>query len=321
MRVVVTGGAGFVGSNLAHALEAAGHEVAILDAFVEGSGANGANLEGLAAEVLRADIREPDAYAAFLGGADRVVHLAAHVSHVDSMTSPENDLEHNALGTLRLLGAVRASAPGAHFIYGGTRGQYGIVANPPATPDSPLCPTDIYGVNKTAGEQYALVLSRTGSLSACSVRFTNCYGPRHQMAHAKWGILNWFLRLALDDADLTVYGEGSQLREYAYIGDICEAFVALCEADPGATNGRILNLGAPERVSFRQMADAVVLAAGKGRVTTVPWPADRQAIEVGDFISDDSAARELLGWKPTTTLAEGLAKTVAFYRDRLHFYR
>lgn len=320
MRMVVTGGAGFVGSNLAHALAGAGHEVGILDAFVPGSGANEANLEGFAGPVQRADIREPAKYAAFLRGAERVVHLAAHVSHVDSMTDPEHDLRHNALGTLRLLEAVREEAPQAHFIYGGTRGQYGAVAAPPATPESPLCPTDIYGVNKTAGEQYALVLSRTGALVASSVRFTNCYGPRHQMAHAKWGTLNWFLRRALDNADLTVYGEGAQLREYAYIGDIAQALVALCEADPAAANGRILNLGAPERVSFRQMAEAVVAAAGSGRVTTVPWPDDRKAIEVGDFISDDSAARELLGWKPTTSLTEGLAKTVAFYRERLSLY-
>lgn len=320
MRVVVTGGAGFVGSNLAHHLEERGHEVVVIDAFVPGSGANEANLEGLAAEVVRADLREPASYAAALEGAEAVVHLAAHVSHVDSMSDPENDLEHNALATLRLLWQVMESAPGALFVYGGTRGQYGKVEDPPATPDSPLCPTDIYGVDKTAGEQYAMVLSRTGRLRACSVRFTNAYGPRHQMAHPKWGILNWFLRLAMDDADVTVYGSGAQLREYAWIGDVCEAFALLLEKGPEEMDGRILNLGAPERVAFREMADAVVAAAGSGRVVTVEWPDERKAIEVGDFVSDDSGARALLGWEPGVGLTEGLERTVAFYRGRERLY-
>ncbi|MBC8514278.1 NAD-dependent epimerase/dehydratase family protein [bacterium] len=320
MRIIVTGGAGFVGSNLVHHLVRRGEEVGVIDGFVEGSGANQMNLEGFRGEVLKANILAPQEYSSFLKGVDAVVHLAGHVSHVDSMVDPIYDLEQNALGTLRLLWAVEEHAPEALFVYGGTRGQYGIVPHPPATPESALYPTDIYGVNKTAGEQYGMVLSRTGRLRACSLRFTNAYGPRHQMKHGKWGILNWFLRLAMDDRELTVYGTGSQLREYAYIEDIVRAFSAAVRAGADVMNGRILNLGAPVRVSFRKMAEEVVGAAGKGRVTTIPWPSDRKAIEVGDFVSEDSDARALLSWEPIVGLQEGLAKTVAFYKERQESY-
>ncbi len=319
-RVLVTGGAGFVGSNLALDLEKKGFDVSIIDGFLEGSGANSFNLENFKGEVLEADIREPKKYASFLKNNDVVIHLAGHVSHVDSMIDPENDLNHNALGTLRLLYAMKENCPNGLFVYGGTRGQYGKVLNPPATKDTALNPTDIYGVNKAAGEQYALVLSRTNNLNACSVRFTNAYGPRHQMEHSKWGILNWFFRLAMDGKDLTIYGKGEQLREYAWIGDITDAFSKICSIDPIKINGKILNLGAPERISFAAMAEKIVKVVGLSKVVNVEWPEDRKSIEVGDFISDDSESKKLLGWSPSVDIDKGLNLTFDFYKKNKDRY-
>jgi len=319
-RVLVTGGAGFVGSNLALDLEKKGFDVSIIDGFLEGSGANSFNLENFKGEVLEADIREPKKYASFLKNNDVVIHLAGHVSHVDSMIDPENDLNHNALGTLRLLYAMKDNCPNGLFVYGGTRGQYGKVLNPPATKDTALNPTDIYGVNKAAGEQYALVLSRTNNLNACSVRFTNAYGPRHQMKHSKWGILNWFFRLAMDGKDLTIYGKGEQLREYAWIGDITDAFSKICSIDPIKINGKILNLGAPERISFAAMAEKIVKVVGLSKVVNVEWPEDRKSIEVGDFISDDSESKKLLGWSPSVDIDKGLNLTFDFYKKNKDRY-
>ncbi len=319
-KVLVTGGAGFVGSNLALDLESKGFSVSVIDGLIEGSGANLFNLEGFTGEFLEADIRKPEKYQSLLRDQDVVIHLAGHVSHVDSMIDPENDLNHNTLGTLRLLYSFKDNCPEALFVYGGTRGQYGKVLNPPATKDTALHPTDIYGVNKTAGEQYALVLSRTSNIKACSVRFTNAYGPRHQMKHSKWGILNWFLRLAMDGQDLTVYGEGEQLREYAWIGDITNAFAKLCNIDPLKANGEILNLGAAERVSFAQMSEKIVNIVGLSKVVSVEWPEDRKSIEVGDFISDDSHSRELLSWKPSLAINEGLRRTFDFYNKHKSRY-
>ena len=319
-RVLVTGGAGFVGSNVALDLESKGFNVSIIDGFLEGSGSNSFNLENFKGEVLKADIRDPKKYASFLKNNDVVIHLAGHVSHVDSMIDPENDLNHNALGTLRLLYAMKENCPKGLFVYGGTRGQYGKVLDPPATKDTALNPTDIYGVNKAAGEQYALVLSRTNNLNACSVRFTNAYGPRHQMKHSKWGILNWFFRLAMDGKDLTIYGEGKQLREYAWIGDIANAFSKICSIGPEKVNGKILNLGAPERISFAAMAEKIVKIVGLSKVVNVEWPEDRKSIEVGDFISDDSESKKLLDWNPSVDINKGLELTFDFYKKNKDRY-
>ncbi|MCU0723604.1 MAG: GDP-mannose 4,6-dehydratase [Planctomycetes bacterium] len=314
-RALVTGGLGFLGSNLAVALAGLGARVTVLDALLPLYGGNRFNLEPAKdrVETVIADVRDAGAVRAAVRGADAVFHIAAQTSHVDSMTDPFTDIDMNCRGTIVLLEAVRAEAPGALVVYAGTRGQYGAVERPPATEDTPFRPTDVYSADKAAGEAYAFVYRRSFGLRACSLRISNAYGPRHQMKHARYGILNWFVRLALEGKTIKVFGDGAQLRDYHYVDDVTRAFL-LAGSRPEA-EGRIFNLGGPVPVRFVDMVREVIRAAGSGSFESVPWPADRKAIEVGDFAADWSSIRRTLGWEPKVGLAEGLARTVAYYRE------
>ncbi|MHC5039163.1 MAG: NAD-dependent epimerase/dehydratase family protein [Planctomycetota bacterium] len=319
--VLITGGLGFLGSNLAVVLAGCGARVTVLDALLPLYGGNLFNLSPVREQidVKIADIRDEDAVRETVRGKEIVFHIAAQTSHVDSMTDPFTDVDMNCRGQIILLEAVRTEAPDARIVYAATRGQYGEVLSPPATEATPFHPTDIYSANKAAGEYYLFVYRRAFGLRACSLRISNAYGPRHQMKHSRYGILNWFVRLALDGETIRVFGEGTQLRDYHYVDDVTQAFL-LAGSRPEA-EGEAFNLGGPKPVRFIDMVKEVIHAAGSGRFECVPWPDDRKAIEVGDFASDWSKIRESLGWEPRVPLAEGLKKTVDYYRTfRDHYW-
>jgi len=313
-RVLVTGGLGFLGGNLAVALAGLGARVSVLDAMIPLYGGNLFNIEPVreSIDVSIADVRDAEAVRKAVRGCEIVFHIAAQTSHVDSMTDPFTDIDMNCRGTIVLLEAVRAESPGALVVYAGTRGQYGAVASPPAGEDTPFHPTDVYSADKAAGEAYAFVYRRAFGLRACSLRISNAYGPRHQMKHSRYGILNWFVRLALDGRTIRVFGDGSQLRDYHYVDDVTRAFL-LAGSRPEA-EGQAFNLGGPSPVRFLDMVREVIRAAGSGSWETAPWPEERKAIEVGDFAADWSRIRAALGWEPRVPLRDGLARTVEFYR-------
>ncbi len=319
-KVLITGGMGFIGSNLAHRLVALGAKVRILDNMDPELGANPFNLEGIReqVEVLVGDVREPAVVEKALNGVTVVYHLAAQVSHVDSLRRPFHDLEVNARGTLVVLEAVRKVCPEARFVYGGTRGQYGEIYRRPVDEQHPTIPFDIYGANKQAGELYTLVYGRVHGLDVVSLRINNTYGERHQMKHPKYGVLNWFIRLALEDQEIPIFGEGEQLREYNYVADVVDALVRVGQA-PELPH-RIYNLGTGEPVPFRRMAELIVKICGSGRLKFVPYPEDRKPLEVGDFYADIRRIREDLGWQPVTPLEEGLRRTIDFYRRYRAYY-
>ncbi len=340
-NVLITGGAGFVGSNLAAGLVKQGAQVTILDNYHPDYGANDANFDGFreAVRVVRGDITDRALMAELASAADVIFHSAAQCSHVDSMVDPWLDLRFNCEGTLSLLeGCKTAIGNGGKtpaVVYVSTRAVVGAPLQSPATETVLPNPVDVYGVNKMASEYYGAVYARVHGIPSVSVRLTNSFGPRHQMRHGKYGILNWFVSLCLQGKPIKVFGTGEQLRDYLYIDDAVDAFMAAgLYAVALPDNGKpgrhrltgehvpyaVFNVasGRPER--FVDCAHKVVAAVGKGHVEMVPWPKERKAIETGDFVADSSEAQRILGWTPRITFDEGLKTTVDFYRERLPRY-
>lgn len=340
-NVLVTGGAGFVGSNVVQALAALGAKITIIDNFHPDYGGNDFNLEphGSRVRMVKGDITERRLMAELAADADIIIHSAAQCSHVDSMVDPWLDLKFNCEGTLSLLEACKeakkTSGRTPAVVYISTRAVIGAPLENPATETTLPNPVDTYGVNKMAAEYYGAVYARVHRIPYVSLRLTNCYGPRHQMRHGKYGILNWFLSLALQSKAITVYGTGEQLRDYLYIEDAAEsvllagAYATRLPEDtvPGihrlagtAVPYAVFNIasGRPER--FVDCAKRVVEASGSGELKMIPWPADRKAIETGDFVADCAQAERILGWKPVTSFDDGLKRTVSFYRENLQRY-
>lgn len=320
-KVLVTGGLGCLGSSLTLELVAAGAEVTVVDSHHPLFGANSYNLESVAdrVRVNVCDIRDVDAMNHLVQGQDLLFHIGMQTSHVDSMIDPFWDIDINCRGNMVVYEAVRHHNPGCYVIYAGTRGQYGVLDRIPVDEDHRMQPTDVYGVNKVAAEGYGFVYNRAYEMPFCSLRVNNCYGPRHQMRHAKYGILNWFIRLAMDGKTIQLYGDGGQKRDYNYVDDAVEAFL-LAGANRDTCNGRAFNLGSGKPRTLREATEMVVEYAGRGGFELVDWPADRKAIETGDYVADFSRFTEATGWRPTTEMEEGLRRTVAFYEEHREHY-
>ena len=321
-RALVTGGLGCLGSSLAIELVRHGAEVTVVDSCFPMFGANEHNLAPVRdrVRVNVCDIRDADAMNHLVKGQDFLFHIGMQTSHVDSMTDPLWDVDVNCRGNMIVYEAVRQHAPECYVIYAGTRGQYGVLEKIPVDEKHPMQPTDVYGVNKVAAEGYGFVYHRAYGIPFCSLRVNNCYGPRHQMRHAKYGILNWFIRLAMDGETIQLYGDGGQKRDYNYVDDAIEAFL-LAGAHPETCNGEAFNLGSGKARSLREATELVIEYAKSGRLDLVPWPDERKAIETGDYFADFSKFTEATGWQPRTEMEEGLEKTVAFYTEnRAHYW-
>jgi UDP-glucose 4-epimerase len=327
-RCLVTGGLGFIGSNLALDLARRGAQVTVLDSRVPRHGANLYNLvpdgadapaggiaviEADVGATDRADVR--DAAAA----AEVVFNLAGQVSHVDSMSDPLFDLSVNTTSQFAFLELLRAVNPAARVVYTSTRQIFGKPKYLPVDEEHPVAPVDVNGITKYATEQLHLLYHDVYGLGATAVRLTNVFGPRQRLADDLQGFLPIFVRRALDGEVITVFGEGEQLRDCLYVGDVVEC-LELAALAPDAT-GQIFNVGNDERLSLAAIAACIVDVVGSGRVEHVPWPPDRDAIDIGSYFGDSSKAKRLLGWEPRTGFADGVAATVDFYRDRLAWYR
>ena len=320
-RALITGGLGCLGSHLAIALVEQGCEVTIVDSHHPMFGANRHNLAPIDGryDLNICDIRDEDAMNALVQGQDLLFHIGMQTSHVDSMTDPLWDVDINCRGNMIVYEAVRHHAPDCHVIYAGTRGQYGVLEKIPVDEKHPMQPTDIYGVNKVAAEGYGMVYHRAHGMKFTSLRVNNCYGPRHQMRHAKYGILNWFIRLAMDGKTISLYGDGGQKRDYNYVDDATDAFLR-AGANLEVCNGEAFNLGSGRARSLREATELVIEYAGSGALELVPWPDERKAIETGDYFADFSKFQQATGWKPQVEMEEGLAKTVEFYRENQEQY-
>jgi UDP-glucose 4-epimerase len=310
----VTGGLGFIGSNLAIRLVELGADVTVVDALIEGHGGNRFNIEPVR-DRLRleiADVRDQPAIEELVGRQDVIFHLAGQVSHVDSMTDPVRDLELNYRSALSLLEACRRRNGDGRVVFAASRQQYGKPRYLPVDEHHPLDPVDVNGVDKAAAEASLLVYHRAHGLPACSLRLTNTYGPRMQMRHARQGFAAWFVRLALEGREIELYGGGSALRDFNYVDDVVDAFLVAGRSEEAI--GEVYNLGHPDPTSVRGFAESLLEAVGGGSLRDVPFPEERSRIDVGSVYADFQKIRGELGWEPRTSLREGLARTVEYFR-------
>ena len=319
-RVLVTGGLGFIGSNLARELAAIGAHVTIVDALIPDYGGNRFNIDGMEAQlrVEVADVRDNEAIRALVRGQEVIFNLAGQVSHIDSMRDPHTDLEINCRAQLSLLEACRTHNPGVKIVFAGTRQVYGRPSSLPVTEDHLVKPTDVNGINKAAGEYYHLVYNNVFGIRACSLRLTNVFGPRQLLKHNRQGFIGWFIRLAIEDSEIQIYGDGSQVRDLVYVDDVADAFLRAGASDDA--NGRVFNVGGLEPISHRALVERLIAVAGSGRYRFVEWPSEKRAIDIGSFYADSSLIARTLGWRPATSIHDGLQQTVAYYRAHLSHY-
>jgi len=312
-RVLITGGLGFIGSNLARRLVAAGAEVTLVDSLIPEYGGNLRNIAGLESRVAVniSDVRDRHSLPVFVRGQDYLFNLAGQTSHLDSMTDPDTDLEINARAQLSILEACRKFNPTIRIVFASTRQIYGRPDYLPVDEKHPLRPVDVNGINKQAAEQYHLLYHRVHGIASCVLRLTNTIGPRMRIKDARQTFVGIWLRAALERRPFEVWG-GEQLRDFTYVDDAVNAFLAAADDD---ANGRVYNLGGLPPISLVELAQVVVDAAGGGAIRMVPFPEDRKSIDIGDFYADWSAIERELGWQPSVPVEDGIARTVAFYRE------
>jgi UDP-glucose 4-epimerase len=314
-RCLVTGGLGFIGSNLTLALVEAGARVTVVDSLEPRHGGDRRNIEDAPVDVVIGDIGEPDAVRDPLAGAEYVFNLAGQVSHLDSMTDPLHDLEINARSQLAFLEELRRISPKARLVYSSTRQVYGRPQVLPVDETHPLDPVDVNGVSKLAADRLHRLYHRVHGVPATVLRLSNVYGPRQRLDGDHQGFLPAFLRRAIEGEPITVFGDGSQQRDCIYVDDALRALLAAAWS-PSAP-GEVFNIGHHEHLSLLEIAEIVVAAAGSGEVLSAPWPEERQRIAIDSYWTDYGKAARVLGWEPTISLAEGLAETLANHRSRL----
>ena len=318
-RVLVTGGLGFLGSNLCRALADLGAEVLAVDSLLPDYGGNLHNLVGYEDKVKIniADVRG-HGMQYLVRGQEVLFNLAGQVSHIDSMTDPFTDLEINCVSQLWILEALRKKNPEARVVYAGTRQVYGKPRYLPVDENHLLTPTDVNGINKISGEFYHLVYHSVYGIRACSLRLTNTYGPRQLIRHNRQGFIGWFMRQAVLGEEIQIFGDGQQKRDFDYVDDVVDAFLRAGAMD--AAVGQVFNLGGNEPVALLDLVKLLIEVAGQGSFRLVPFPAERKRIDIGDFFADSSKIRTLLGWKPEISLRDGLARTLSYYREHKEAY-
>ena len=314
-RVLITGGLGFIGSNLARALVPAGAEVVLIDSLVPEYGGSLENIAGLEnhVSVNISDVRDEYSLRVLVRDRDVVFNLAGQTSHLDSMADPYTDLEINCRSQLSILEACRANNPGVKIVFASTRQIYGRPQYLPVDERHPIAPVDVNGINKTAGEWYHLLYGDVYGLRVSVLRLTNTYGPRMRVRDARQTFLGVWFRELIAGREISVFGDGLQRRDFSYVDDAVRALL-LAGANDRA-DGRVFNLGGGEVLALADLAELLVEVNGGGSYALVPFPADRKAIDIGDYYADATAIRDALGWEPRVSMREGLARTLEFYRE------
>ena|ERR1035437_42 len=317
--ILITGGLGFLGSALAAPLVAAGAAVTLVDSLIPEYGGNLFNIADIADRVTVniADVRDEHSMRYLVQGRDLIFNLAGQTSHIDSMRDPYADMEINCRAQLSILEACRNYNPRVKIVFASTRQIYGRPSYLPVDERHLLKPTDVNGINKMAGEWYHILYNKIYGMRTCALRLTNTYGPRMRIKDARQTFLGIWIRNIVQGLPIEVWG-GEQLRDFTYTDDAVQAFI-VAAADQRA-DGRVFNIGGCEVVSLRTVAEMLVRVNGSGEFAIRPFPEDRKAIDIGDYYSDFSLIRETLGWTPTVALAEGLRRTLAYYRQHLARY-
>jgi len=319
-HVLITGGMGFIGSNLARGLLQLGARVTLVDNLAADYGGNPYNLHGIEQDVrvILGDMCDESQVGAILPDQEYLFNLAAQVSHVGGMQNPTTDLEANTLGQVTLLEMCRRRNPTLRIVYASTRQVYGRPQYLPVDEEHPLEPADFNGVSKLAGEWYHRVSHRVYRMRTTSLRMTNVYGPRVRVRDARKTFIGLWIRQLIEGQPITVYGDGRQLRDFNYVEDVVQALL-LSAAIPQA-EGQVYNLGAPP-VSLLELARLMTEIHGSGSYRLEPFPPERERIDIGDYYGNCTKIHTQLGWSPTTPLREGMARTLAYYQaNRQHYF-
>ena len=317
--VIVTGGLGFIGSNLCRRLADLGAKVLAVDSLLPDYGGNLQNMAGYEDRV-RINIADVRGHGMqyLVRDQDVLFNLAGQLSHIDSMRDPFTDLEINCRSQLSILEAVRKHNPELKVVYAGTRQIYGRPTRLPVDESHPLNPTDVNGINKISGEMYHLVYHSVYGIRSSSLRLTNTYGPRQLIRHARQGFIGWFVRKALLGETIEIFGDGKQRRDFDYVDDVVDAFLRAGAMD--AADGEVFNLGGLQPVSVLELAQLLIEIAGHGKYALKPFPPERKRIDIGDFYADARKIEERLGWTPKVALAEGLERTLRYYHEHKDAY-
>lgn len=319
--VLITGGLGFIGSNLARKLVEIGDvDVSIIDALLPDQGGNLFNIEDIRHRVKlhTADMGDDYVINHLVGGVDYIFNLAGNVSHLDSMFQPHRDLELNCAAQLTLLEACRSFNPHVKIIFTSTRQVYGKPVYLPVDEHHRIMPLDINGIHKLAAENYHMLYNRVYGMRTVCLRLTNTYGPRQLLRHNRQGFIAWFIRQALDGGVIELFGEGRQRRDLNYVDDVVEALLLAGASE--TAEGEIFNLGSGEPTSLADLASQLLALTGRGSVNPVPFPLERQLIDIGNFYSSYQKIETALGWRPRTPLGEGLSRTIDFYQKHQAHY-
>jgi len=319
-RVLVTGGLGFIGSNLARQLVDLGADVLLLDSMIPDYGGNLFNIADIEnrLRVNFGDVRNESIMDVLVRDREIIFNLAGQVSHIDSMRDPFTDLDINCRAQLSMLEACRKFNPSVKVVFAGTRQVYGKPDRLPVDENHLVRPIDVNGVNKAAGEYYHLLYNNAFGVRACSLRLTNVYGPRQLIKHNRQGFIGWFIRLAIEDGEIQVFGDGSQMRDFVFVDDAADAFLRAGACD--SCDGGVFNVGGLEPTAHKDLVEVLLAVAGTGRVRYVEWPAEKKAIDIGSFYSDSSKFAAATGWRPRVGLREGFRRTIDFYRANLPRY-
>ena len=264
------------------------------------------------------DIRNPTSMNHLVKGMDYIYHIAGQVNHVDSVKDPLNDLSINVEGTLVLMEALRMNNPDAKVIFTGTRGEYGSSLTLPVAENHAINPIGIYAITNFAAERIVLTYHNLHHIKSLCLRITNTFGPRHQMAHDEYGVFNWFIRKAMDNEVIPIFGDGRILRDYLYIDDLTESLVKIAMSD--TAYGEVYNVGSGVPLSFVELANKIIDITGTGRVDYTEFTTERKALEPGDYFADITKIKKTIDWFPKITIEDGIKRTIEFYRKYKEHY-
>jgi UDP-glucose 4-epimerase len=320
-NALVTGGVGFIGSNLARRLVELGANVTLVDAMLPGYGGNLFNIQGIEdrIHVNFSDIRDSNSMNYLVREQDFVFHLAGQVDHILSLSNPFPDIDINIKGSAIIMEAILANAPGCRIVYTGTRGQYGPAVHLPVGEDTPMNPRGLYELSNLTAEKMMMLYNDIHGIATTVLRLTNIYGPRAQMQHSRYGVVNWFIRIALDNGTIKVFGRGDIKRDFLYVDDAVEAIILAAVKKEAV--GEIFNVGRDDFSNFLELAKMIIEIAGSGRWELAPFSRERELQEPGDFYSDITKIRNMLGWEPQVDIKTGLRRSISFYKEnRKHYW-
>jgi UDP-glucose 4-epimerase len=319
-NVLITGGLGFIGSNLARALLMQGAHITLVDSLIPQYGGNPFNIADIRNRVQLniCDVRDPFAMDYLIKDKDYLFNLAGQTSHIDSMSDPQTDLDINASAQLSILEACRKNNPNIKIVFASTRQLYGKPDYLPVDENHPIRPVDVNGINKLAGEWYHLLYNNVYGIQACALRLTNTYGPGMRVKDARQTFLGIWVRLLLEYKPIKVFGDGLQLRDFNYVDD-CVAALLLAGSNQNA-NGKVYNLGSTEVIGLKALAELMIEVWQDGQYELVPFPPERKVIDIGDYYSNYTLIKTELGWSPKVNLRLGLEKTLAYYHKNYEHY-